>query len=109
MLLRLGDAKRAFDLIGFAKISESAAHARELGFLRGGDGISMNRERLLADAKAAALALGPTRGAPVMPREDVAVAGEAGYALLKMGVKLALEGGYISEYDAVIGEKLAYI
>jgi 3-hydroxyacyl-CoA dehydrogenase len=37
------------------------------------------------------------------------VAGEAGYALLKMGVKLALEGGYISEYDAVIGDKLAYV
>jgi len=48
MLLRLGDSKRAFDLIGFAKISESAAQAREMGFLRSSDAISMNRERLLA-------------------------------------------------------------
>src|SRR5205814_10330280 len=44
-----------------------------------------------------------------MPRQDIAVAGEAGYALLKMGVTLAQEGGYISEYDAVIGDKLAYV
>src|ERR1035441_8973896 len=54
MLLRLGNAKRAFDLIGPGKVSESAAHARQLGFLRPGDGLSMNRERLTADAKAAA-------------------------------------------------------
>jgi len=40
---------RAFDLIGFAKVSDSAAHARDMGFLRASDGISMNRERLLAD------------------------------------------------------------
>ena len=37
------------------------------------------------------------------------MAGEAGFALLKMGVFLAREGGYISEYDAVIGEKLAHV
>jgi 3-hydroxyacyl-CoA dehydrogenase len=108
MLIRFGDAKKAFELIGFAKVSESAAHARELGILRPADGISMNRERLLADAKAAALAM-VASWAPGLPRQDIAVAGEGGYALLKMGVMLALEGGYISEHDAVIGEKLAYI
>jgi 3-hydroxyacyl-CoA dehydrogenase len=108
MLLRLGDAKRAFDVIGFGKVSESATHARELGFLRAGDGITMNRERLTADAKAAAL--GMVAGwAPSMPRQDIAVQGAAGYAVLKMGVKLAAEGGFITEYDAVVGEKLAYI
>jgi len=37
------------------------------------------------------------------------VSGQSGYALLKMGVKLAQEGGYISEYDSVIGDKLAYV
>ena len=62
MLLRLGNAKRAFDLIGFGKVSESAAHARELGFLRQSDGLTMNRERLTADAKAAALAHGGRAG-----------------------------------------------
>ncbi len=98
----------AFDLIGFARVSESAAHARELGFLRPADAITMNRERLLCDARAAALALAPS-WAPGQPRQDIAVEGEAGYALLKMGVRLAREAGHISEYDAVIGEKLAYV
>jgi 3-hydroxyacyl-CoA dehydrogenase len=108
MLLRLGTAKRAFDLIGFGKVSESAAHARQLGFLRPGDGLSMNRERLTADAKAAALAC-VAGWSPGMPRQDIAVEGEAGYATLKMAMKLAAEGGYITEYDCVVGEKLAYV
>jgi 3-hydroxyacyl-CoA dehydrogenase len=108
MLLRLGSAKRAFDLIGFAKVSESAPHARELGFLRESDGITMNRERLTADAKAAALAM-VASWAPGTPRQEIAVEGAAGYALLKMGVTLAFEGGYITEYDTVVGEKLANI
>ena len=55
MLLRLGNAKRAFDLIRSGKVSGSAAHARELGFLGPSDALTMNRERLTADAKAAAL------------------------------------------------------
>ena len=108
MLLRLGDAKRAFELIGYAKVSESAAHARELGFLRASDRITMNRERLLADAKAAALSAAGS-WAPGVPRTDIPVEGEAGYALLKMGMILAREGEYITEYDTVVGEKLAHI
>jgi 3-hydroxyacyl-CoA dehydrogenase len=108
MLLRLGKAKRAFDLIGSGKMSASAAHAREMGFLGPCDGLTMNRERLTADAKAAALGCGAT-WAPGMPRQDIAVEGEAGYAALKMGMTLAAEGGYITEYDCVVGEKLAYV
>ncbi len=77
-----------------------------LGYLRGSDGISMNPERLIDDAKQAALALVPGY-APGAPRQDIAVSGEEGYALMKMGVWMAREGGYISDYDAVIGEKLA--
>jgi 3-hydroxyacyl-CoA dehydrogenase len=108
MLLRLGNAKRAFDLIGFAKVSESAPHGRELGFLRTSDAVTMNRERLTADAKSAALAM-VAGWSPGAPRQDIAVEGEAGYALLKMGMKIAAEGGYITEYDTVVGEKLAYV
>jgi 3-hydroxyacyl-CoA dehydrogenase len=108
VLLRLADAKSAFELIGYAKVSSSGSHARELGLLRAQDAISMNPERLVADAKAAALAMAPTY-APGAPREDIAVEGQAGYALLKMGMILAHEGGFISEYDMVVGEKLAHI
>jgi len=108
MLLRLGNAKSAFELIGYGKVSESAAHARELGFLRPCDSISMNRERLTADAKAAALAMAPS-WSPGMPRQDIAVEGAAGFALLKMGMKLTAESGHLSEYDTVVGEKLAHV
>jgi len=108
MLLRLGNAKAAFDPIGYAKMSGSAAHARDMGLLRAQDGISMNAERLVADAKAVALAMQASY-APGMPRQDIPVEGEAGYALLKMGLYLAHEGGYISDYDMVVGEKLAHV
>jgi 3-hydroxyacyl-CoA dehydrogenase len=108
LVARGGDLKAIFETIGFAKVSASGANARELGLLRASDGISMNPERLIADAKAEALAMRASY-APGAPREDIPVAGEAGFALLKTGVFLAREGEYISDYDAVIGEKLAYI
>jgi 3-hydroxyacyl-CoA dehydrogenase len=108
MLLRLGSAKAAFELIGPARMSGNAAHARELGLLRAQDGISMNPERLVADAKAAALALAAGY-APGAPRPDIPVEGEAGFATLKMEIHLAREGGTITDYDAVIGEKLAHV
>ena len=108
MLLRLGDAKRVFELIGYGKVSGSAAEARALGFLRPNDGITMNRERLLADAKSAAQSLIP-HYAPGIPRSDIEVGGEPTYALLKMGIYLAREGAFITEHDTVVAEKLAHI
>jgi 3-hydroxyacyl-CoA dehydrogenase len=108
MLIRLGNAKDAFELIGYAKVSASGADARELGLLREQDGISMNSERLIADAKATALRL-VTTYAPGAPRQDVKVEGNAGFALLKIGVYMAHEAGYITDYDTVVGEKLAYV
>ena len=108
LVSRGGDLKAMFETIGFAKVSASAANARELGLLRPSDGVSMNPERIIADAKAEVLAMRSSY-APGAPREDIAVAGDAGFALLKMGVILAREGEFISEYDAQIGEKLAYV
>src|SRR5581483_8873790 len=90
------------------KVSTSAANARELGLLRTQDGLSMNPERLVADAKRAALALAPVY-APGAPRQDIAVEGEAGYALLKMGVYLARERGFIWAQAAGGGEKPARV
>ena len=45
---------------------------------------------------------------PGVPRQDIKVEGEAGYALLKVGLFMAREGQYISDYDVVVGEKLAH-
>lgn len=107
-LLRFGNAQKAFELIGYAKVSTSAAEARGLGLLRPQDQISMNPERLIADAKALALSIAPGYVAGV-PRTDVEAGGLEDYALLKTGIYLAREANYISEYDTVVGEKLAYV
>jgi len=108
MLLRSRDVKKIFEQIGFAKVSSSAGEAREFRYLRDGDRISMNPERLIDDAKELALSLVESY-APGAPRTDIPVSGEAGYALMQMGVWMARQGGYISAYDAVVGEKLAWI
>ena len=108
MLLRSHDIKKVFEQIGFAKVSASAAEARHFHYLREGDGISMNPERLIDDAKHLALSLVPGY-ASGMPRHDITVSGDEGFALMKMGVWMARQGGYISEYDAVVGENLAFV
>jgi 3-hydroxyacyl-CoA dehydrogenase len=108
MLIRSRDIRKVFEQIGWGKVSTSAAEARQFRYLRDGDGISMNPERLLDDAKQLALSLVPGY-APGAPRTDITVSGDEGFALMKMGVWMARQGGYISDHDAVIGEKLAYV
>jgi 3-hydroxyacyl-CoA dehydrogenase len=68
----------------------------------------MNRDRLLADARALALQLAPDY-APAQPRAAIRVGGAGVLATLKLGIHLALRGGRISEHDALIGRKLAWI
>jgi 3-hydroxyacyl-CoA dehydrogenase len=108
MLLRLGDARKAFELIGMAKVSSSADEARQLGFLRDSDHISMNADRLIGDAKHLALALANDY-APGIPRTDIKVGGESAFAMLKLGAWTMRQGGYISDYDVVVAEKIAGI
>ncbi len=102
------EPRKAFEMIGMAKVSTSAAEAREMGLLRDGDQISMNPERLIGDAKTLALSLAPTY-APGAPRTDIKVGGDDTYALLKTGLYMMRQGDYISDYDAVVGDKLAYV
>jgi 3-hydroxyacyl-CoA dehydrogenase len=108
LLIRLKDPRKVFELVGYAKVSSSAEDAKKLGLLRRTDQISMNPERLIDDAKRLALSLVPDYSAGT-PRSDIPVGGEAVFAMLKMGVWMAHKGGYISEHDAVIGEKLAHV
>jgi 3-hydroxyacyl-CoA dehydrogenase len=100
--------QEAFETIGYAKVSTSAAEAERLKFLRASDGVSMNRERLLAEAKAAALDLARSYQ-PGSPRTDIRVAGEPGVAALHLSIYLGVQGGFISEHDAVIARKLAHV
>jgi 3-hydroxyacyl-CoA dehydrogenase len=100
--------QRVFETIGFGKVSTSAPDAKRLGYLRDADGVTMNRERVLADAKAAALARVPGY-TPAQPRTAIPVGGEGLQAALKLGVHLAWRAGRISDHDALIGRKLAWI
>lgn len=108
MILRHGAPKTVFETIGYAKVSSSADDARKLGFLDESAGVSMNGERLIGDAKAAALTLAQTYK-PATPRNDVKVAGAAGVALLKQGAWIGHQGGYITDYDLVVAGKLAHV
>src|SRR5215471_1961055 len=101
--------KRAFEIIGMAKVSTSANEARGLGFLSDGDLITMNRDRLLSDAKERALEL--ARGgykAPV-PRTDIPAPGENVLATLRLGIHLMRQAEFISDHDVKVGTKVAEI
>jgi 3-hydroxyacyl-CoA dehydrogenase len=108
LMLRWQDARKVFELIAFAKVSMSAEEAKTLGLLDRCAPITMNSERLIADAKALALSLAPNY-VPGVPRTNIKVPGESGYALMKLGVWSARQSEYISDYDMVIGEKLAFV
>ncbi len=101
--------QRVFETIGFAKVSMSAPHACGLGYLRDVDGITMNRERLLSDAKVAALERVREGYAPPARQTAIPVGGSQVLAALKLGVHLAWKAGRISDHDAVIGRALAGI
>jgi 3-hydroxyacyl-CoA dehydrogenase len=101
--------QRVFETIGFAKVSTSAPDAQAIGYLRPADGVTMNRERLIADAKARALALAQEGYRPPAPRSSIRVGGDGVRAALSLGVHLALRAGRISEHDALIGRRLAWI
>src|SRR5262249_34690925 len=103
-----GAVQAAFETIGFAKVSTSADDARALGYLREVDSVSMNRERTIADAKMVALARASEGYAPP-PLATVAVAGADLQAMLGLGIHLAHRAGRITDHDAVIGRKLAWI
>jgi 3-hydroxyacyl-CoA dehydrogenase len=109
MLIRASDPQAAFETIGFGKVSTSGPDARRLGYLRASDGITMNRERLIADAKTAALSLARTGYQGRQPVAAIPVGGPSTYATLSLGVHLAWRAGRISDHDAVIGRKLAWI
>jgi 3-hydroxyacyl-CoA dehydrogenase len=101
--------KKAFETIATAKVSTSAEEARILGFLSTPDRITMNRERVLSDAKARALALARAGYEPPVMRTNIPAPGENILATLKMGVYLMRQGGYISDHEQKLGTKIAEV
>ncbi len=100
--------KKNFETIAMAKVSTSAAEARTLGFLKPSDAITMNRERLLTDARIKARALADAGYTAPVPRTDIAAPGENALATLKLAVWTMREGQYISDHDAKVANWVAY-
>ena len=96
---------KVFETISTATVSKSAAQAVELGFLRPTDGISMNRDRLLADAKARALALAPGYQPPAPPTYRLPGAG--GKAAIALAVAGFRAQGKATPHDVVVSAHLA--
>lgn len=105
-----------FENIAMAKVGTSAEECRDLGYLRRGDAVSMNRERLVADAKQTALALARSAWKPAASSwqegaqsTQIKVLGEGFLSAAKMAIHLMVRGGYASDYDAHVARKLAHI
>ena len=101
--------KRSLETIAMAKASTSAAEARSLGLLAPADRITMNRDRLLFDAKAQAAALAESGYSPPQPRTQIPAPGLAVLATLELGIYLMGEAGYASEHDQKVARWAAHI
>ena len=101
--------RRTFENIAMAKVSTSAAEARNMGYLSSADQITMNRERLLTDATLRARELADAGYSAPLPRTDIPAPGENILATLKIAVRHMREGEYISDHDAKVANHVAHI
>lgn len=99
---------KAFETIAMAKVSTSGPEAKQLGYLRDSDGITVSQDHLLQDAKATVLAMASEGFVPLRPKQ-VRVVGQSGAAVLRLGAYTLQQGGYISEYDRFLADKVAHV
>ncbi len=100
--------QRIFEQIGLAKVATSAEEARQLGILGPGDRVVMNRDLLLTEARQEVLNLAAAGYQPPLP-EKIYAAGRDGLAALRVGIYMMKEGRYITEHEAKIANRLAYV
>lgn len=105
----LSALRRTLETIAMAKVSTSAVEARALGLFSPADRITMNRERLLLDAKAQALALVEAGYAAPVPRAQIPAPGLAALATLETGIFMMGDAGFASEHDTKVAKWAAYI
>ena len=101
--------KQAFEIVALAKVSTSALEAKNYGFIAANELITMNRERVLTDAKTRALELFHEGFRPLIPRTDIPAPGESILATLKMGVHIMRQGEFISDHEVKIASKVAEV
>lgn len=103
----MGAAMKAFEYIGTAKVATSAEQARSMGFLGPDDGITMNRDRLLADAKQRALEM--IDGYEPPEPHTYVLPGDSGFTALELAVKDLALSGQATPHDVVVTRELARI
>lgn len=102
--------RQYFMTIAQAKVSTSALEAYDLGYFRPGyDLYTVNKDRLLTEAKERALWLAKRGYTPPTPEKRIRVLGRTGLAIVETGVYQMLYAGYITEHDATIAKKLGYV
>ncbi|MFI4988546.1 MAG: 3-hydroxyacyl-CoA dehydrogenase NAD-binding domain-containing protein [Alphaproteobacteria bacterium] len=99
---------KAFEMIGTAQVAKSAFEAKEMLLLRDGDAITMNRDRLLADAKAKALKLVRRYKVPE-PLKEIRLPGPTAKAALDLAVDGFRRQGKATPHDAVVSHELAVV
>jgi 3-hydroxyacyl-CoA dehydrogenase len=108
--IELNQLKNRFLTIATAKVSTSAHEAFDLGILRSGiDKITLNRSRLLADAKSSVLELADAGYVQPIKRKDIRVLGKQGLGMVFAGANSMYSGHYMSSHDKLISEKLGYV
>lgn len=101
--------KKTFEMIGTGKVATSAQEAQSWGIFRDSDAISMNGDRLIADAKQEVLNLVAAGFVAPVQRQDILVLGESAQAAMKLALHMMRRGEFISDHDQLIGKKLARI
>ncbi|WP_192347441.1 3-hydroxyacyl-CoA dehydrogenase/enoyl-CoA hydratase family protein [Algoriphagus sp. Y33] len=107
--VELNQLQEYFMNIAMAKVSTSAEEARNLGYLRKSDGITLNRKRQLAEAKGKVLSMHEAGYTQPIEQTTIKVLGKESLALFDAGVTGMQYGAYISEHDAKIARKLAWV
>ncbi|MEM8828972.1 MAG: 3-hydroxyacyl-CoA dehydrogenase/enoyl-CoA hydratase family protein [Cyanobacteria bacterium P01_G01_bin.19] len=100
--------QRVFETVGMAKVANSAYEAQELGFLSPTAKVIMNSDRRLYVAKQEVIRLALEGYAPI-PHRDIMVLGQPGKAALEQAAYVFQQGGYISEYDRFLAQRLASV
>ena len=101
--------RKAFETVGLGKVATSAKEAREMGFLRPWDGITIQRDFLIHDAKNTVLAMNREGYEAPRPRTDIVLPGRSAFPAFAYGLYAMRAAGQISEHDEKIGRKIAWV
>jgi 3-hydroxyacyl-CoA dehydrogenase len=101
--------QNSFMNIATAKVATSAYEAFDMNIMRRGDGISVSKNRQIADAKAAVLEMASAGYVQPIPSKNIRVQGNSGLALVAAGVNGMRMGNYISDHDVKIANKIAWV